>query len=128
MKLFIEGFSDDKSFGTIEYEAGKRDRIRDLEKFITKDVAGDEFRRIVLVEDFMRAVFSNPITVPLKICEGANLLASVEEHGRIRLNFLFERSPLVFRIGFDGKEEKADVEEIKNRMYSSGHYVGMYPT
>ena len=129
MKLFVEVFSKEEEFGVFPYEANQRKKIRDLERFITKDIAGDEFRRITLIEDFMRSIFSNPLTIPLKICDDTKILAAVQEHGKIRLNFLFEREPLVFRISFeDPKKEKADFEEIKKRMYSSGHYVGMYTT
>ncbi len=129
MKVFVEVFSEDRNFGMFQYDASQRKKIRDLERFITKDIAGDEFRRITLVEDFMRSIFSNPLTIPLKICDEAKILPALQENGKIRLNFLFERSPLVFRVSFENPEkEEADFEEIRRRMYSSGHYVGMYAT
>ncbi len=125
----MEVFSSDKNFGEFSYEANQKTKIRDIERFITKDLAGDEFRKITLIEDFMRTIFSNPLTIPLKICDEAKILPTLKEHGKIRMNFLFERSPLVFRISLEDPENgEADFEEIKNRMYSSGHYVGMYAT
>ena len=129
MKLFVEVFSEDKDFGMFSHEVNQKKKIRDLERFITKGIAGDEFRKIALIEDFMRSIFSNPLTIPLKICDEAKILAAIQEHEKLRMNFLFERSPLVFRVSLeDPKKEEANFEEIKKRMYSSGHYVGMYTT
>ena len=128
MKLKVRVFTKDRDFGTFEYEAGKKDRVKDLERHISREIVGEDFRRITLVEDFMRAVFSSSLTIPLRICDEANLLAAVQEHGKVRLNYLFERSPVVFEVSTDGEERDFEMEELRQRMYSSGHYVGMYAT
>ena len=122
-------FTKDEELGFVPFEITKKTRIKDLEKVITKDIAGDEFRKIALVEDFMRMVFSTNIVVPVKICSDANVQSVFGFYDHVYMVLLFERQPLTFDLsqGY-GPSESADLEVIKERILNSGHYLGTYAT
>ncbi len=122
-------FTKDEELGFVPFEISKKTRIKDLEKVITKDIAGDEFRKIALVEDFMRMVFSTNIVVPVKVCPDANVQSVFGFYDHLYMILLFERQPITFDLsqGYQSSET-ADLELIKERILNSGHYLGTYAT
>ncbi len=127
MKIYITAFfSEEKeSFGCFEYDAPRKTKLEDIEKYISKFVGGETFRRITLVEDFMRAVFSSEYTIPLRICPEANMIQLLKYYDCIRLNYLFERGTVTFQIDKIGCSTELDKDKIKDIFYSLGHYLGV---
>ncbi len=119
-------WSEGKEIGKFAVQIGKKMRLKELERDISKRFGGEEFRKITLIEDFMRMVFSSEITVPVKICKEANLLSLLNLHECIRVYFLFERREVHFDISNGQLEEESGEKEIKEALLNSGHYLGTY--
>jgi len=129
MKVAAKVFTKDEELGFVPFEITKETRIKDLEKMITKDIAGDDFRRIALVEDFMRMVFSTNIVVPVKICPDANVQSVFGFYDHIYMILLFERISLTFDLSQNYNPSKsANLKVIKEKFLNSGHYLGTYAT
>ena len=129
MTITAKVFTKDKEHGFVPFEITKKTRIKDLEKVITKDIAGDEFRKIALVEDFMRMVFSTNIVIPVKICPDANIQSVFGFYDHVYMILLFERQALTFDLSQSySLSESANLEAIKEIILNSGHYLGTYAT
>ena len=130
MKALASTYYGQEFLGDYSFEVGKKTKLKEVERSVSRGFGGEEFRKITLIEDFMRMVFSSDLTVPVKICPEAGVLPSVNLHGCVRMYFLFERGEVHFDLRLGSLEEEGEKEKIKEkikeRFLNSGHYLGTF--
>ena len=100
-------------------------RIGDLLKTVSRDIGGEDFRRIMLYEDFTRSVFLSGPEIPLRIPEESLIEDVLDWFGKFYMTFLFNRARLVFIFGEDSHEKAEGLEEV---FMGSGNYNGVFIT
>ena len=96
MNLSACVIKDDEVVGRLEIP--QLERVKDLVKYLSKDVAGEEFRKIMLLEDFTRSVFSSGETVVLSVNEMAFLDDVLDWFGSLNVVFRFSRGSIAFSL------------------------------
>ncbi len=112
---------DGEILGGLRLDLKRKTEIGDLVKRVSRDVVGEGFRRIMLIEDFTRSVFSSDTGSILRVSERAQVDGVLEWFGRFYMTFLFQRRKIVFTFGEEAEGDLGNLEEI---FLGSGGYMG----